>query len=341
MPSQPAVLRGVTKDYGGRRAVAGLDFALEAGQVTVLLGPNGAGKSSTLTMIAGMRRPTHGSVRVFGADPGHWRARRRVGVMLQESGVPGVLTVAELIGLFSSLYPAPLPATLVAEAAGLAGRLDTRAAALSGGQRQRLYFALATCGDPDLLLLDEPTVAMDTEARTATLAHLRELARAGKAVLLTTHYLREAERVADRVIVIHDGQVVIDGSLAEVTALAASRQVSFQAAGRLVPGDLAGLPVADLEIGYLPGPASQVSFRSDRPEDVLSALMLRGERLTGLEVTGADLEEAVTTLLRRMENRAALSAEGSRPGRAADRTAVLAHNDDAGQGRRDEPGGAR
>ena len=121
MPSQPAVLRGVTKDYGGRRAVAGLDFALEAGQVTVLLGPNGAGKSSTLTMIAGMRRPTRGSVRVFGADPGHWRARRRVGVMLQESGVPGVLTVAELIGLFSSLYPAPLPATLVAEAAAPCG----------------------------------------------------------------------------------------------------------------------------------------------------------------------------------------------------------------------------
>jgi ABC-2 type transport system ATP-binding protein len=334
MPMEPAVLRGVVKHYGAKPAVSGLDFTLEPGQVTVLLGPNGAGKSTTLTMIAGLRRPTHGSVRVFGADPCDWRARRRMGVMLQESGIPGTLTVGELIELFASLYPAPLPAARVAAAAGLTDKLAARAGSLSGGQRQRLYFALATCGDPDLLLLDEPTVAMDTEARAASLAHLRELAAAGKAVLLTTHYLREAEQVADRVLVIADGTLVVDGSIREIMVLAASRQVRFQVAGELGPDDLAGLPVIDLEIRRVPGPASLVTFRSDRPEDVLTALILRGVRISDLEVTGADLEQAVGTLLRRAENRpptADRSTERSADPsvvRAADRTAVLAHSAD-------------
>jgi ABC-2 type transport system ATP-binding protein len=298
--SEPATLRGVEKRYGSVCAVSGLDFRIDPGQVTVLLGQNGAGKSTTLTMVAGLRRPTGGSIRVFGRDPCRWDGRRRMGVMLQESGVPGVLTVRELIAMFSRLYPAPLPAGRVAEMAGLTPKLAVRAGSLSGGQRQRLYFALAACGDPDLLRLDEPTVAMDVESRAACLEQIRAFATAGKAVLLTTHYLREAEQVADRVIVIHHGRLVIDGSTRQVTSLAPGRQVSFQASAALEPRDFDNLPVEDLGIKHIPGPAAMVTFHSNRPEDVLTAFALRGIRLSDLEVTGADLEQAVTLLLRRV-----------------------------------------
>jgi ABC-2 type transport system ATP-binding protein len=297
--SEPATLRGVDKHYGSVCAVSGLDFGIRPGEVTVLLGPNGAGKSTTLNMVAGLRRPSSGSVRVFGRDPCEWESRQRMGVMLQESGVPGVLTVGELIAMFSRLYPAPLPAGQVAELAGLAGKLTARSESLSGGQRQRLYFALAVCGDPDLLLLDEPTVAMDIESRAACLEQIRAFATAGKAVLFTTHYLREAEQVADRVIVIHHGRLVIDGSTRQVTSLASGRQVSFCCAQALEPRDFDGLGAQDLSIKRIPGPAWLVTFHSTRPEDVLSALALRGIRLSDLEVTGADLEQAVTMLLRR------------------------------------------
>ncbi len=243
--------------------------------------------------------------------------------MLQESGVPPTLTVRELIAMFSRLYPAPLPPAQVASMATLEGKLDARAGSLSGGQRQRLYFALATCGDPDLLLLDEPTVAMDVESRAASIEQIRSFAAAGKAVLFTTHYLTEAGQVADRVIVINRGRLVIDGSTREVTAVATGKQVSFQAAKVLEPRDFGGLPVDGLHLERITGttgPASRASFHSSRPEDVLAAFALRGIRLSGLEVAGADLEQAVTMLLRRVSP--------SEPEAAPEREAVLAHSAD-------------
>jgi ABC-2 type transport system ATP-binding protein len=327
--AEPAALRGVAKYYGSACAVSGLDFAIRPGEVTVLLGPNGAGKSTTLNMVAGLRRPSRGSVSVFGGDPCSFQTRRRMGVMLQESGVPPTLTVRELIAMFSRLYPAPLSPGQVVSMATLEGKLDARAGSLSGGQRQRLYFALATCGDPDLLLLDEPTVAMDVESRAASLEQIRSFAAAGKAVLFTTHYLREADQVADRVIVINQGQLVIDGSSQEVTALATGKQVSFAAAKVLEPRDFDGLPADGLRLEQVTGatgPASRATFHSSRPEDVLAAFALRGIRLSDLEVAGADLEQAVTMLLHRVPSSGPEPAR--EPQAAREREAVLAHSAD-------------
>ena len=335
MLAEPAALRGVAKYYGSACAVSGLDFAIRPGEVTVLLGPNGAGKSTTLNMVAGLRRPSRGRVSVFGGDPCSFQTRRRMGVMLQDSGVPPTLTVRELIAMFSRLYPAPLPPSQVVSMATLEGKLDARAGSLSGGQRQRLYFALATCGDPDLLLLDEPTVAMDVESRAAAVEQIRSFAAAGKAVLFTTHYLREADQVADRVIVINRGQLVIDGSTQEVTALATGKQVSFTAAKVLEPRDFDGLPADGLKLEQITGatgPASRAVFHSSRPEDVLAAFALRGIRLSDLEVAGADLEQAVTMLLRRVSPSAPETAREATTDRGAatarEREAVLAHSAD-------------
>ncbi|WP_377268733.1 ABC transporter ATP-binding protein [Peterkaempfera sp. SMS 1(5)a] len=292
----PVVLDGVSKDYGSFRAVSDLSLELTPGQITVLLGSNGAGKTTTLSMMTGLRKPTLGRVRVFGLEPADPRARTRTGVMLQDSGVPGVLRVRELIRLFRQYYPAPLDFDQVVEMASLRGQLNTRAQDLSGGQRQRLYFALAVCGDPELLFLDEPTVAMDVDSRNEFLGHIRALADRGRTVVLTTHYLAEAERLADRVVVIHRSRLIADGSKAELKALTAGKRVSFTLPDPVDATEFEGLPVEGLEISPEPE-ETVVRFHSTRPEEVLSALALRGTRLRDLEVVGVDLEEAVQNLV--------------------------------------------
>src|SRR5438105_8412478 len=166
--------------------------------------------------MLGLRRPTSGSARLFGLDPTNRRARSRVGVMLQESGVMGVLTVHETIRLFRSYYPHPLPLAEVLALAGLEDVADRRVGRLSGGQRQRLYFALATCGDPEVLFLDEPTVGMDVEGRRSFIERIAEFANLGRTVVLTTHYLEEADQLAKRVIVIDRGVVIADASPQEI-----------------------------------------------------------------------------------------------------------------------------
>jgi ABC-2 type transport system ATP-binding protein len=292
----PVVLDRVSKDYGGFRAVTDLSLELVAGQITVLIGSNGAGKTTTLSMMTGLRRPTSGTVRVFGLDPADPRARARTGVMLQDSGVPGALRVRELIRLFRQYYPEPLDTDHVVDMADLRGQLNTKAQDLSGGQRQRLYFALAACGDPHLLFLDEPTVAMDVDSRNAFLGHIRALADRGRTVVLTTHYLAEAERLADRVVVIHRSRLIADGSKAEVKALTAGKRVSFSLEGAADPAEFDGLPVDDLELTP-GGKHTAVRFHSRSPEEVLHALALRGTRLSDLEVVGVDLEDAVHHLV--------------------------------------------
>ncbi|MFI5678955.1 ABC transporter ATP-binding protein [Streptomyces cellulosae] len=296
MCPSPVVLDHVSKNYGGFRAVSDLSLELVPGQVTVLLGSNGAGKTTTLTMMTGLRKPTSGQVRVFGLDPADPRARSRTGVMLQDSGVPGALRVGELVRLFREFYPTPLDTDQVIEMAGLRDRLRVRAQDLSGGQRQRLYFALAVCGDPELLFLDEPTVAMDVDSRNQFLGHIRGLADRGRTVVLTTHYLAEAERLADRVVLIHRSRLIADGTKAEIKALTTGKRVSFLLPGEAGPAEFDGLPVDGLELTPQAGHTA-VRFHSDRPEDVLSTLMLRGSGLTDLQVVGVDLEETVQRLV--------------------------------------------
>jgi ABC-2 type transport system ATP-binding protein len=287
-------LRGVSKRFGAIEALGGVDLAVERGQLVAMLGPNGAGKTTSISLMLGLRRPTAGSVRLFGLDPADRRARSRCGVMLQESGVSAVLRVRELVDLFRAYYPAPMPAERAIAMAGLQAQANQAAGKLSGGQRQRLYFALAVCGDPELLFLDEPTVGMDVEGRHAFLAAIRGFAATGKTVVLTTHYLEEADELAERVVVIDRGVVVADAPPTEIKRRASGKRVSFASDRPLAAADFAGLPVSRLEIED-----SHVRLLSSRPEDLLRGLFERGIGIAELEVTGAGLEEAFLDLTRR------------------------------------------
>jgi len=278
-------LIGAHKSYGAVQALRGVDLAIQPGEVVAMLGPNGAGKTTSINLMLGLRKPTSGQARLFGIDPGDRRARSRCGVMLQESGVPSSLTVREVIDLFRSK---------AIEMAGLQEQARTQTGKLSGGQRQRLYYALAVCGDPELLFLDEPTVGMDVESRRGFLASIKDFAAAGKTIVLTTHYLEEADELAQRVVVIDRGLVVADASPREIKSRVAGKRVSFTTDQPLPPDALAGLPHSGLEIEGL-----RVRLLSNEPEAVLVALFRRGVGLQDLEVVGADLEEAFVTLTSR------------------------------------------
>ncbi len=289
-------LTGVSKRYGTARALEGVDLRLAQGEVTAILGPNGAGKTTAVSLMLGLRRATDGDVRIFGLHPGDVRARALRGAMLQDSGVPGQLTVRELVALFRSYYPQPLPLLEAIRLADLEESANTLAAKLSGGQRQRLLFALAVCGDPPALFLDEPTVAMDVASRQAFLATVRRFAAAGRTVILTTHYMNEADALASRIVVLDRGQVIADGTPAAIKSLVSGKRVTFTADPPLGPHDFDRLPVTNLDIS---GPT--VRFLSSDPEIVLGSLFRRGLEPRGLEVSGADLEEAFLALTRRSE----------------------------------------
>ena len=261
-----------------------------------MLGPNGAGKTTSISLMLGLRQPTAGQVRLLGLPPTDRRARSRCGVMLQESGTTAVLSVRELVDVFRAYYPAPLPAERAIAMAGLTEQATARIGALSGGQRQRLYFALAICGDPDLLFLDEPTVGMDVEARRAFVASIQTLAAAGKTIVFTTHYLREAEELARRIVVIDRGTVIADASPQELKARVPGKKIMLTAGRPFGAGAFAGLPASVLSVT-----AERASLLSNEPAAVLRELFRRGVDVVDLEVTGADLEEAFLALTRRPE----------------------------------------
>ena len=285
------------KRYGAIEALRGVDLCIRPGETVALLGPNGAGKTTTISLMLGLRRPTSGSARLFGLDPTNRRARSRSGVMLQESGVMGVLTVHETVRLFRSYYPCPLPLGEALALAGLEEVADQRVMRLSGGQRQRLYFALAICGDPEVLFLDEPTVGMDVEARRAFLAGMRAASSAGKTIVLTTHYLEEADALAERIVVIDRGVVLANTSPQELKARVASKRVSFRVAVPLDDDALTGLPVTNIQRS-----GQHVRLLSNEPETILRVLFKRGVAIADLEVTGVDLEDAFLALTRREED---------------------------------------
>jgi len=223
----PAQLTGVIKRYGDTVALNGLDLAIRPGEMLALLGANGAGKTTAVRLLLGLAAPTSGEVRVFGNDPRDAASRTRVGAMLQIARVPETLRVREHIHLFSSYYPNPLPMSEVIESAGLQGLERRKFGELSGGQKKRTLFALAICGNPDLLILDEPTVGLDVEARRALWKQIRAFVAGGRSVLLTTHYLAEAEALANRVVVIHRGITVAEGTPQEIRGDAATLEDAF------------------------------------------------------------------------------------------------------------------
>lgn len=212
-------LTGLRKHYGDVRAVDGIDLTIAPGEVVALLGPNGAGKSTTVDMLLGLTKPDAGSVTVFGRTPADAVAQGAIGAMLQGAALLEDLTVGETVGMIASLSRAPMPVSEALRRAGvedLAGRRSTK---LSGGQKQRVRFAVALVCDPDLLVLDEPTAAMDVGSRREFWKSMREYTDSGRTVLFATHYLDEAEEFADRVVFMRAGSIVADGSVAQVRAL--------------------------------------------------------------------------------------------------------------------------
>jgi ABC-2 type transport system ATP-binding protein len=216
----PAVLSNVSKNYDSVSALKDLSISIQPGELVALLGANGAGKTTAVRLLLGLSAPTTGIARVFGADPRDPANRRRTGAMLQIANIPETLKVREHIELFSSYYGKPFTFEAIVDAAGLAGIENRKFGQLSGGQKQRVLFALAICGDPDLLILDEPTVGLDVEARRGLWKQIRGFVARGKSVLLTTHYLAEADALANRVIVIDHGSIIAEGTPAEIKHLA-------------------------------------------------------------------------------------------------------------------------
>jgi ABC-2 type transport system ATP-binding protein len=293
----PAVeLIDARKSYGSVEALKGVNIAVPRGELVAMLGPNGAGKTTSINLMLGLRKPASGQAKLFGLDPNDRRARSRCGVMLQESGVPDTLRVRELVELFGSYYPHPMAPERAIALAGLEEQAKQAAGKLSGGQRQRLYFALAVCGDPDVIFFDEPTVGMDVESRRSFLNSIREFGRAGKTIVLTTHYLEEADELAERIIVIDRGLVVADASPADIKSRVVGKRVTFRTAQSLSEADLSGLPYSGLELDQ-----GRVRLFSKAPEAVLRELFNRGVEIRDLTVVGADLEEAFLAITHEAE----------------------------------------
>lgn len=285
-----ASLESVNKNYESIRALRGVNFSVRAGDIVALLGPNGAGKTTAVKLLLGLLQPNAGKVRVFGGDPTNPENRTRTGAMLQVGRVPETLRVREHIDLFSTYYEKPMAASDVLATAGLEKIADRKFGDLSGGQKQRVLFALAICGDPDLMFLDEPTVGLDVEARRMLWDEIRKMADRGKTVLLTTHYLQEADALADRVAVINQGEIIAEGTPAEIKTKTSGKKIrciSSLSVDRLreIPG------VTDVKEDR-----EAVEITAPQAECVVRELLARDENLSGLEVTSAGLEEAFLAL---------------------------------------------
>ncbi len=277
----------VSKHYGSLKAVDGLNLDLRPGETTALLGPNGAGKSTSLDMLLALRKPTSGQIKMFGSDPYHAVKSGRVGAMLQSGGLMPEVTVRELVTLITKLQPKPEPVETTLKRAGIAQFADQRVDRLSGGQTQRVRFALAICGQAELIVLDEPTTAMDVETRLLFWASMKEEVAEGRTLLFATHYLEEADQAADRILVINRGRLLADGTPAEIKARAGARRLSFKL-DRVDEQFLLGLPaVVNLEVRR-----DLVQIQSSDSDATLYALLDAGYRPREIEVTSLGLEQA-------------------------------------------------
>ena len=285
-----ASLEGVNKNYEDVRALRGVDFRVRAGQLVALLGPNGAGKTTAVKLLLGLMPPNTGKVRVFGGDPTNPENRMKTGAMLQVGRVPETLRVREHIDLFSTYYKKPMQSAEVLAAAGLEKLRDRKFGELSGGQKQRVLFALAVCGNPDLLFLDEPTVGLDVEARRMLWDEIRQLVHRGKTVLLTTHYLQEADALADRIAVIHQGEIIAEGTPAEIKAKTSGKRI--RCITSLSLNSLRQIP----GVSGVRDDRDAVEIQAREAEPVVRELLARDATLSGLEVASAGLEEAFLAL---------------------------------------------
>ncbi|MFG3145546.1 ABC transporter ATP-binding protein [Streptomyces sp. NPDC048243] len=282
----------VTKSYGDVRAVDALTLDLHPGETVALLGPNGAGKSTTLDLLLGLKNADSGTVRVFGTSPREAIVAGRVGAMLQSGGLMDEVTVGELVKLACDLHHRPYRVTDVLSRAGITQIADRKVNKLSGGQEQRVRFALATAGDSDLIVLDEPTTGMDVTARQAFWATMREQADQGRTVLFATHYLEEADAIADRVLVLHRGRLLADGTAAEIKARAGARRVAFDLEGPIDETPLRALPfLTSIDVS-----GQTVRIQSADADATVHALYGLGVYPRNLEVAGLGLEQAFVAI---------------------------------------------
>jgi ABC-2 type transport system ATP-binding protein len=289
-----AELRGASKRFGTGAAavdaVRDVDLTVRSGELLAVLGPNGAGKTTSISMLTGLTRPTAGTATLFGRDPRDLGARRRIGAMLQASGVPETLRVRELLAEFRAYYPAPLSVPRIVEAAGLDGLEHRRFGDLSGGQQRRVLFGIALAGDPELVFFDEPTTGLDVEIRRSLWSTLRGLTASGRGVVLTTHYLEEADALADRIVVFDRGRVIAEGTPTEIKSLVPGRRIRAESS----------VSVAEAErfsgVRRVTRDGTWIELLVGAAEPALRALLVADPTLTNLTVVEPSLEEAFMAL---------------------------------------------
>jgi ABC-2 type transport system ATP-binding protein len=303
----------VSKHYGSLKAVDGLSLELRPGETVALLGPNGAGKSTSLDMLLALRKPTSGKIRMFGKDPYHAVKAGQVGAMLQSGGLMPEVTVRELVTLVTGLHPRPEQVATTLRRAGIEKIADQRVDRLSGGQTQRVRFALAIVGECPLIVLDEPTTAMDVETRRTFWASMKEEVAEGKTLLFATHYLEEADQAADRILVINRGRLLADGTPGEIKERAGAKRLSFRME-KVDEPFLLGLPgLVSLDVRN-----DLVQIQSKDSDETLYALLDAGYRPREVEIGGLGLEQAFLAITAE-DNRSAGQEDGAARDAAGDK----------------------
>lgn len=281
-----ATARGVTRDFGAVRALDAVDLDVLPGSFVGLLGPNGAGKTTLLSLMTGLRKPTSGTVRLFGGDPGAPRSRRRLGVTPQDTGLPETLRVREVLAFVARHFPAPVPTQNLLGRFGLGDCANKQTGALSGGQKRRLTVALAFVGRPDLVVLDEPTTGLDVESRHALWQALRDYHHDGGTVLLTSHYLDEVDALADRVVVVDRGRILADAAPSVIKSQVAVRTVTLRAEA-----------IAELDhVTHSERDGDRITLLTRDSDQLVIDLVRSGIPFHDLEIKATSLEDAFISL---------------------------------------------
>jgi len=289
-------LAGVSKRFGDIVALDRLDLEVLPGELLAVLGPNGAGKSTAIMLMLGLRQPDSGTARLFGRSPVDLEPRRGIGVMMQQESLPSELRVSELIELFSSYYQSPMAVEEVMDMTGTKSLKDRAYGKLSGGQKRQVQFAVAICGRPKLLVLDEPTVGMDIQARTMLWATIRRLVQDGVSIVLTTHYLEEAEALADRVAVLSKGRLIALGTVGEVRSIVVRMRISC-VSSLSVDRVMSWQEVIDVH-----REEDRLYITAHEAENVVRSLLSADAELSELEVHRAGLTEAFAKLTREVNS---------------------------------------
>ncbi|MEN1937137.1 ABC transporter ATP-binding protein [Paenibacillus sp. 102] len=278
----------VSKTFKHKEAVNNVSFHVEEGEIVALLGPNGAGKTTAISMMLGLKDPSEGSISIFGKSPKHRDVRNRLGAMLQEVSVIDSISVGEAIDLFRSYYTNPVAKETLLQLSNLGSEIKQRCEKLSGGQKRRLNFALALAGNPDLLFLDEPTVGMDITSRKTFWETIRKLASEGKTIILTTHYLEEANALADRILLFANGKIIADGTPDEMKATISQKTISFYAKEDIPIGLLKELP----HVTGVKFHDERTILTTDDTDATLQAIYQKSLPVTDISVERGSLDEA-------------------------------------------------